>query len=192
MTGGMVKKIHYFNEKGPINTDKTLEVALAGCEAHAVSKIVVASSTGATALRLRAMAAPSIEIIAVTYGAGIKYTDKVETFNRQAATLIDNGIRIVRGIHAFSGVERGLENKYKSGLMPLNIIADTLRMFCQGMKVCAEISTMAAEHGFIVPGDCVVAVAGSGNGADTAVLIRPAYAARIFETRFKAILCMPA
>ena len=153
--------------------------------------MVVASSTGETALQLREMASSSIEIIAVTYSAGIKYTDKIETFNRQADTLLDKGIRIVRGIHAFSGVERGLENKYQSGLTPLNILADTLRMLCQGMKVCVEISTMATEHGYIIPENRVVAVAGSGSGADTAVLIKPAYAAKIFETRVEAILCMP-
>ena len=191
MTEGVEKSIYYFKEKGAVNTEKTLEIALAGCEAAAVKKVVVASSTGETALRLQAMAKPTLEIIAVTYGAGIKYTDKVETFNRNAATLIDKGIRIVRGIHAFSGVERGLENKYKSSLTPLNILADTLRIFCQGMKVCVEITTMAAEHGFIAPSDRVVAVAGSGNGADTAVVIKPAFAASIFETRIETILCMP-
>ena len=191
MTEGVVRNICYFTQKGPVNTDKALQIALAGCEAHAVGKVVVASSTGETALKLQALANPSLEIIAVTYGAGIKYTEKIEAFNRNAATLVDKGIRIVRGIHAFSGVERGLENKYKSGLTPLNILADTLRMFCAGMKVCVEISTMAAEHGFIEPDNRVVAVAGSGNGADTAVLIKPAYAARIFETRIEAILCIP-
>ena len=191
MMDGFVKSIHYFKKKGPTNTPKTLEVALEGCKEFAVNSIVVASSTGDTALKLREMADSSIDIIAVTYSAGIKYTDKIETFNRHADTLRDKGIRIVRGIHAFSGVERGLENKYKSGLTPLNIIADTLRMFGQGMKVCVEISTMAAEHGFILPDNHVVAVAGSGSGADTAVLIKPAFAARIFETHIEAILCKP-
>ncbi len=191
MTEGVEKNIYYFKEKGAVNTDKALEMALAECEVSGVTKVVVASSTGETAFRLQAMAKPTLEIIAVTYGAGIKYTDKVESFDRNAAALVDKGIRIVRGIHAFSGVERGMQNKYKSGLMPLNILADTLRMFGQGMKVCVEISTMAAEHGFIAPGGRVVAVAGSGSGADTAVLIRPAFAAKIFETRIEAILCMP-
>ena len=191
MTEGVGKNIYYFKEKGAVNTDKALEVAMAECEESGVTKVVVASSTGETAFRLQAMANPALEIIAVTYGAGIKYTEKVESFNRNAAALVDKGIQIVRGIHAFSGVERGLQNKYKSGLMPLNILADTLRMFGQGMKVCVEISTMATEHGFIAMGERVVAVAGSGSGADTAILIKPAYAAKIFETRIEAILCMP-
>jgi hypothetical protein len=191
MMDEFVKNIHYFKKKGPTNTQKALEVALEGCKEYAVNTIVVASSTGDTALRLQEMVDSSIDIIAVTYSAGIKYTDKVETFNRRVDTLLGKGIRIVRGIHAFSGVERGLENKYKSGLTPLNIIADTLRMFGQGMKVCVEISTMAAEHGFILPDNRVVAVAGSGSGADTVVLIKPAFAARIFETRIEATLCIP-
>jgi hypothetical protein len=77
-------------------------------------------------------------------------------------------------------------------LIPLNIVADTLRMFSQGVKVCVEIAVMAAEHGFITPDEDVVVVAGSGHGADTAVVLKPAFAADLFETRIKALLCMPA
>ncbi len=191
MTEGVEKPIYYFREKGAVNTGKAIQIALTACEEYSVSKIVVASSTGETALRLQALADPSLDIIAVTYSAGIKYTDKVEAFNRNAQNLVDKGVRIVRGVHALSGVERGIENKYTSGILPLNILADTLRMFGQGMKVCVEISTMAAEHGFLAPGDPVITLGGSGNGADTAVVIRPAYAAKIFETHIEAILCKP-
>lgn len=191
MTEVVERTIYYFREKGAANTGKTIEIALAACKEYSVSKIVVASSTGETALRLQAVADPSLDIIAVTYGAGIKYTDKVEAFNRNAPSLVEKGIQIVRGVHALSGVERGIENKYTSGILPLNIIADTLRLFGQGMKVCVEISTMAAEHGFLSPGNPVITLGGSGNGADTAVVIRPAYAAKIFETHIEAILCKP-
>jgi hypothetical protein len=73
----------------------------------------------------------------------------------------------------------------------LNIVSDTLRIFSQGVKVCVEISVMAAEHGLVTPDEDIVAIGGSGTGADTAILLKPAYAANIFETRIKAILCMP-
>jgi hypothetical protein len=51
---------------------------------------------------------------------------------------------------------------------------------------------MAAEAGFVTPDEEVVAVGGTGTGADTAVVLKPAYAAGMFETKFKAVLCMPA
>jgi hypothetical protein len=191
MTGGSEKKIFYFDKKGPVNTSMTLEIALACCREQEINKIVVASSTGETALNLRKKAGDSIEIIAVTYSAGSRFREEVEGFNKNQQALIDKGIMIVRGLHAFSGVERSFEGKYKSGFIPLNIVSDTLRIFSQGVKVCVEISVMAAEHGLVTPDEDIVAIGGSGTGADTAILLKPAYAANIFETRIKAILCMP-
>jgi hypothetical protein len=191
MSKGVEGKVFYFEKKGSVNTDRALEIALACCEEKGIRKIVVASSTGKTALRLHDKAKPSIEVIAVTYGAGSKYREEVEEFNRNRETLVEKGIRVVRGIHALSATERTFENKYKSGFIPLNIVADTLRMFSQGMKVCVEVAVMAAEAGFVTPDEEVVAVGGTGTGADTAVVLKPAYAAGMFETKFKAVLCMP-
>lgn len=191
MSEGKEERVFYFAKKGALNTDKTLDIALSCCEARGIRKIVVASSSGKTALKLRAKAKPSIEIIAVTYGAGSKYREEVEEFNRNRSLLEEKGVRIVKGIHALSATERTFENKYKSGFIPLNVVADTLRMFSQGMKVCVEAAVMAAEHGFITPEEDVVVAAGSGHGADTAVVMRAGYAATMFDTKFRAVLCMP-
>ncbi len=192
MSKGNEGKVFYFEKKGAVNTERALEIALACCEEKGIRKIVVASSTGKTALLLRDKAKPSIEVIGVTYSAGSKYREEVEEFNRNRETMIRKGIQVVRGLHALSATERAFENKYKTGLLPLNIVADTLRMFSQGMKVCLEVAVMAAEAGFVTPDEEVVVLGGSGHGADTAVVMKPAYAASMFETKFKAILCMPA
>jgi hypothetical protein len=192
MSNGTEGKVYYFHEKGSANTDRTLEIAFDSCKACDIKKIVVATSTGETALKLHKKTGNAMEIIAVTYGAGSRFTKEVERFKEKEETIANKGIKIVRGLLTFSGVERGLQNKYKSGLIPLNIIADTLRMFSQGVKVCVEVAVMAAEHGFITPDEDVVVVAGSGHGADTALILRPAYAANLFETKIKALLCMPA
>lgn len=192
MVKGSEGKIFYFEKKGPVNTERALEIALACCEERGIRKIVVASSTGKTALLLRDKAKSSIEVIGVTYSAGSKYREEVEEFNRNRETMIKKGIHVVRGLHALSATERAFENKYKTGLLPLNIIADTLRMFSQGMKVCLEVAVMAAEAGFVTPDEEVVVLGGSGHGADTAVIMKPAYAASMFEAKFNAVLCMPA
>ena len=191
MSQGIEERVFYFEKRGAVNTEKTLEIALRGCEERHLGKIVVASSTGKTALKMAEKAKAGLMIIGVTYSAGSKYREEVEEFNRNRDALEKRGIRIVRGLHALSATERGFENKYKSGLLPLNIVADTLRMFSQGMKVCVEIAVMAAEHGFITPDEDMVAVGGSGHGADTAVVMRPAYAGNMLGTKIKAILCMP-
>ena len=191
MSKGVESRIFYFTEKGAVNTDKTLDIVLACCEERGIKKIVVASSTGKTALKLQAKANPSIEIIAVTFGAGSKYVEEVKEFAGNRSLLEEKGVRIVKGIHALSATERTFENKYRSGFIPLNIVADTLRMFSQGMKVCVEVAVMAAEHGFINPEEDVVVAGGSGHGADTAVVMRAGYAASMFDTKLKAVLCMP-
>ncbi len=185
------KTIVYFSERGAANTGRTLELAEACCRENAIGKIVVASSTGETALKMREMAEAAVEVVGVTYGAGSKFVDKVEAFNRNRERVAAAGITIVRGIHALSATERGFENKYGAKYIPLNLVSDTLRMFGQGMKVCVEIAIMAAEHGHITPDEDVVAVGGSGRGADTAVVLKPAYAAGIFDLRIKQILCKP-
>ena len=93
-----------------------------------------------------------------------------------------------------AGVEKAIfyfENKYQNKFTPLNIVADTLRMFCHGVKVCVEVAVMAAEHGYITPDEEVVVIGGSHHGADTAVVLKPAYAANMFDTRIKQLICMP-
>jgi hypothetical protein len=191
MSKGKEERIFYFDRKGPVNTNKTLEIAIACCNERGIKKIVIASSTGETALKLQEKAGRSLEIIAVTYCAGSRFREEVEAFEKNRDSLIAKDIRVVRGLHALSGVERGFEGRYKSGLIPLNLVSDTLRMFSQGVKVCVEISVMAAEHGFISTDEDIVAIGGSGKGADTAMIIRPAFAANFFDTKIKAILCMP-
>ena len=192
MSTGVEKTVFYFDKKGPDNTVKTIEIALAGCKARGINKIVVASSRGNTAMMLKEMADPALDIIAVTYSAGSRYVEDVEAFNQNADKLVASGIKTVRGIHALSGTERAFENKYKSPFIPFNIVADTLRMFCHGVKVCVEIAVMAAEHGYISPEKDVVAIAGSHHGADTAVVLKPAYAADMFKTKIRQLLCMPS
>ena len=192
MTSGRESKIFYFDNKGPVNTDKTLDIALDCCRERNIQKIIVASSTGETALKIHGKAPTEIDIIAVTYSAGTRFTEEVEKFLENRAEIMAKGIAIVQGMHALSGTERAFQNKYKTGLMPLNVVADSLRMFCHGVKVCVEIAIMAAEAGYVTPDEDVIAVAGSHKGADTAVVLKPAYAANMFETKIKALLCMPS
>ena len=90
-----------------------------------------------------------------------------------------------------SGAERGMSRKF-GGVYPMEIIANTLRMLGQGTKVCVEISVMALDAGLIPYGEDVIAVGGTDEGADTAIILRPAHAADIFDTWISEILCKPA
>ena len=192
MTSGQESSIFYFDSKGPVNTDKTLDISLECCRERQIQNIIVASSTGETALKLHEKAPTKIDITMVTYSAGSRFSEDVKQFLENRDEIVTKGITIVRGLHALSATEKAFQNKYKTGMMPLNIVADSLRMFCHGIKVCVEIAIMAAEAGHITPGQDVVAIAGSHRGADTAIVLKPAFAANMFETKIRALLCMPS
>jgi len=64
--------------------------------------------------------------------------------------------------------------------------------FSQGVKVCIEIASTAVDAGLIpdLERDIIV-VAGTGRGADTVCLIKPAPTSEFKELRVKAVLAKP-
>jgi len=72
----------------------------------------------------------------------------------------------------------------------VEIIAQTLRLFGQGTKVCAEITLMATDAGLISMND-VIAIGGTNVGADTACFISPAHTYTFFDLKMKELLCKP-
>ena len=105
--------------------------------------------------------------------------------------LLDHGVVIVTAAHALSGGERGLSSQ-PGGIYPLEIMAATLRTFGQGAKVCFECAVMALDADVIEWGKAIVALAGTSEGADTAMVLTPGYSASILSTRIHEILCKPA
>jgi hypothetical protein len=99
-------------------------------------------------------------------------------------------MKVLTTTHVLSGAERGLSRKF-GGVYPVEIIAHTLRMFGQGVKVCVEVAVMALDAGMIPYGEEVIAVGGTGRGADTAVIIKPAHANSILDTWISEIICKP-
>ena len=85
---------------------------------------------------------------------------------------------------------RGISNKFK-GVTPVEIIAETLRLFSQGVKVCVEISIMAADGGLLPTDSEVIAIGGTGNGVDTALVLKPAHMRNFFDLRINEIIAMP-
>jgi hypothetical protein len=90
----------------------------------------------------------------------------------------------------FGAIDRSVTNKF-GGLYPGGIVAQTFRTFGQGTKVCLEIGAMAADAGAIPWGKEIVAIGGSGQGADTAVVLLPAHAKTFFDTQVLEIICKP-
>jgi hypothetical protein len=72
-----------------------------------------------------------------------------------------------------------------------DIIANTLRIMCAGIKVVADCGVMAADAGAIRTDEDNIAIAGSGRGADTTVTMRASNDRELFRFRIKEILCKP-
>lgn len=178
-----------FNEPGPANTEATIECAVARARDHAIKHIVVATSTGNTALAV-AQAAPDIHVIGVTLCAGTwaKYqAPDAETV--KAAQ--EHGVKFLTATHVLMGnVENAAMEKF-GGIGPANLIAHTYYTFGQGTKVAVEVAVMAADAGLIPIEQEVIAIAGTNGGADTALVLKPAFSVNFFEIEVREVICMP-
>lgn len=177
----------YWSEKGKKNTDATVSAALKRARELNISHLVVASNTGATAEKF---AGPGPQVICVSHHIGYKEPGEDEMDAAVRQKLQEKGIKILTTTHLLAGVDRSLRFKFQ-GVYPAEIIANSLRLLGQGYKVCVEISVMALDAGLIPYGKEVVAVGGTGRGADTACVIQPAHSNYFFDTVVKEIICMP-
>lgn len=177
----------YWNKAGKECTADTVNLALEAAKKNDIKHIVVASNSGSTA---ELFANRGIDIVCVTHANGFKKAGENEMDAEKREKLRDMGIKVLTTTHVLSGAERALSTKF-GGVNPVEIIAYTLRMLGQGVKVGVEITTMALDAGLIPYGERVIAVAGSGRGADSAIILRPAHAKDILDTRIEEIICKP-
>lgn len=180
-----------FEKGGPENTDETLAVVRKRAGELGITKAVLATSTGETALKaLDAFEGTDIEVIGVTLHAG--YWDIFEPPDAEkVAAARDRGAKILTATHSLMGsVESAVKDKF-GGIPPAELIAYTYYTFSQGMKVAVEVAMMAADAGLLGSAEEVVAIGGTGNGADTAVVLKPAYTTNFFELKIREVLAMP-
>jgi hypothetical protein len=183
----MEGKILYFEQAGKANTDATLQAARKRAEALGIRQIVVASTHGFTAKRASQLfAGLDAEIIAVSICAG--YDEEGWTMTgEERAELVRLGITVLTSLHSL-----GDDINEAFGVRaPNRIVRETLYRFCQGMKVAVEIAVMAADAGLLDMSREVIAIAGTGEGADTALVLVPAYARKFRELEIREILAKP-
>jgi hypothetical protein len=179
----------YFTQAGPRNTTRTLELAAARAQALGIGRVLVASTSGATGAQA-AQSLQGLEVIVVSHSAGFSQPNVQGLAPENRAAIEAAGGRILTCQHAFGGVGRAVRKKL--GTYELEeIIAYTLRTFCEGIKVVAEICLMAADAGLVRTDEPVIAIAGTGRGADTAAVLQPTNAQTFFDLHFLEIVCMP-
>ena len=185
---------YYFGSPGPENTDDAARFAVERAKNLGLSTIVVASTTGSTALRfLEAMKGTNLSLVVVTHVFGFREPGVWEFSEDNAALLREKGARIVVGTHVLSGLERAISANPKiTGGSRTDAIAEALRRTVAiGMKVAVECVLIAADQGAIGVEDEVLAVGGTGSGADTVCVILPANTVRYFDLQVREIVAMP-
>lgn len=178
----------YFDKPGKVNTDQVLNLALARGKELGIEEIVIASSTGDTAYKALEIL-KGFQIIVVTYHCGVEKPFQNVMSEEVKNDLKQKGVKVVAATHALSGVERSIAKKF-SGMYPVLLIAETLRLFGQGVKVAVEISIMAADAGCL-SGKDVIAIGGTARGADTALVLTPTNQSDLFNMRIREIICKP-
>lgn len=179
----MEEKIVYFEEPGPANTETVLRLAGERAKARGIKKIVLASTTGETARTAAKLWSKSgIKLVVVPHQYGFMFSQRFPP--ELVAELSGKGHRVHFGTMLFH-----TESLY--GMNTPFVMASLLRTFCQGMKVCVEIVLMAVDGGHVDVGEEVVVVAGSGRGADTAVVALSAPSTRLADLHITEIICKP-
>ena len=190
----IAKTCYYFDKPGPVNTRDAARFAIERAKELKTKTIVVASSSGETArVFFDAMKGSGISLVVVTHVMGFSKPGEWEFSEKTAQELRKEGVKIVTGTHALSGLERALSKSPKvGGASRTEAIAEALRrVIAVGLKVAVECVLIAADQGVVRIDEEVIAVGGTGSGADTVCVIRPAYTASFFDLQVREIVAMP-
>ncbi len=175
-----VAEIRYFDKPGAGNTDEVLAAVNRRLKEGDIRQVVVASSTGATALRAAELIdVPDVRIFGVHFQSN--HWDKhAKPNDEHLARARELGVTFIPDQPAVTYF-RDIEGQS----------ADTLRKFGQGVKVATEVVLMATQTGLIQPGDIVIGVGGTGRGADAALVCAAATPADVAKLFIREILAKP-
>ncbi len=185
----MEGKTVYFDKPGSDNTEETLRIAKRRAEELGIKSILIASTYGNTAARAVEVF-EGLRVIAVSHNAGFQEPNIQQFTSENKQQVESNGGVVLTATHTFSGVSRAMRKKFNMSVLG-DIIASTLRVFGEGMKVVCEIAMMAADGGLVHTDEDIIAIAGTGRGADTAVVLKPVNSADFFALKVREILCKP-
>lgn len=192
----MEAKAVYFDNPGVENTDQTLQLAKARAQQLGIKTILVASTTGRTAVKAIDVF-KGMNLIIVRHSTGFREANAQEFTEENMKVMEKHNVPVITAAHAFGGLSRSMRQgdvvQAPATYVVGDIVASTLRIFGQGMKVACEIAVMAADAGMVRTDEDIMAIAGVGRsgGADTAAVIKAEPAHRFFDLKVKEVVCKP-
>ncbi|HIE43791.1 MAG TPA: hypothetical protein EYP78_03215 [Candidatus Omnitrophica bacterium] len=186
----MQRQVEYLDGEGPQYTAQCLEI-VEGLVKEGYKHIVVASTSGKTGLEFaHQFKDRDLNLVVVTHSAGFKGPNTNE-FSQVAKEEIERlGGKVHTGTILTHSLEKALAERHK-GLYPTILIGEVLRIFSQGVKVACEIVMEACDAGLIGEDEEVVAVGGTGKGADTVCIVKSACSKRFLNLRVLEIVAKP-
>lgn len=195
----------YYEKPGKEHTEETLKIAHDAAKERSIDTVLISSTTGWTALEaLKVFGGSDIKLIFVTHQTGYREpgVQLMPPETRQelegAGAIVYTGTDVLTGgVEVGMGRQRPPKSSPQEGRLPSivppvsTIVANTLRLFSQGVKVCAEIAMMAVDAGLVPTGEPVISVAGSHAGSDTALVLSPTTSNRIKDMKLHEILAKP-
>jgi len=193
MNLGEEKNIYYFNEEGQKNTGKVLELVLKRAEELSINKIIIFTSNGDTALKLREIN-KEVEVIAVSFPYNQEFNVKDKEGKRQKVIpktskskvqekLFKNDIQLVQGTMPLSEIIIPGTREVKK-----STILNTLSLISGGLSFCVQSVLMATDSGLLEKGEDVIAMS-----ADTALVANSANTQWLFHPvdglEIKEIIC---
>jgi len=171
----------YFDKGGPEHTGITLEVVKERALEIKPDAVIVASITGASALKAgQIFRGTGVRVVGVSLQKGVwdaKYGFLDENLAAQAR-------------------EHGVEFLPDEPVVPIidtekPDIANAWRMLSQGFKVAIQVASMCVDTGMIAGGAEVIATGGSGAGTDTAIVVKIRGYKDILKSNVTEIIAMP-
>lgn len=179
----MKEEITYYETIKEDHTLETFALVKQKAAETGIKRIVLASTTGRTALKaMDYFRETGISLVVIPHQYG--FNEESLFPSETAQVLRNNGHEVHFGTMLFH-----TEKLYGLGFP--TVIANFLRCFCQGVKVCFEITLMAADGGLVKAGESVIAVAGSGTNSDTALLMQASTTRDLGKLRVNEIICKP-
>jgi len=195
MSLGEKKSIFYFNEEGKKNTEKVLNLVLERANTLNINKVLIFTSNGDTALKLRNRN-EEIDIIAVSFPynqelmvnniEGEKQKIMPKTSDLEVhKELVENDIKLLQGTMPFKDIViPGTRDTKKA------TIYHTLSLISGGLSFCVQSVIMATDRGLVNNDEEVIAMS-----ADTAIVATGANTQWIFHPskgmEIKEIICKP-
>ena len=195
----MVKRqVYYFEEPGEGNTALVIEAVSQRLEAGGVRKVVVASTSGETAIALARKLKDRAEIICVSEAPyrrerGAEWPclkpELKQKMEKLGVAVIDKAPEVFfNSVMEFAPWGQDFPERY---------VRETLYSFGQGLKVAVEVALVAAQCGYVEPFEDVIGIGGMGSGADTAIICKATYPQCLFDKdpakrlEIKEIIAMP-